>query len=70
VSTQSSRSIAKIDALEPQIKELKQKQEQEEFKSSPPPRRPASEILSSKVPEDKKPEEKKPESRQAGRKKP
>src|SRR5262245_66116533 len=57
---------ARIDALEAQIKELKQKQEQEEYKVLTEAQKARlKEILTGKVPDDKKPaspnsEEKKP----------
>jgi hypothetical protein len=52
---------ARIDALEAQIKELKQKQEAEEYKVLTDAQKARlKEILSGKVPEDKKPESAKP----------
>jgi hypothetical protein len=55
---------AKIDALEAQIKELKQKQEQEEFKALTDAQKARlKEILTGKVPEDKKPEPPKSEEK-------
>lgn len=71
VYTVQSEYRTKIDALEAQIKELKQKQEQEEFKVLTDAQKARlREILSSKVPQDKKPEEKKPENAKPVEKKP